>query len=259
MYSNLFFATVLALAVNIPGHMAAAADLTEYRLGGARNAMVRIQQAGDKLKCEVLFVPVKAFVAAKNRELNRGKARLYCLRALGSWASAEKSQIIEVVGLTTIGPAMEGENLYTQSYEVHVGDVNGGKKMPTNNTPTSGVPDAVDVENEVMVSVGARGLLGRAADYIDMINQIANDLIIGIHIPNSPERDLLVAEKEDEVYALYESCWREVSADTLLLGEEKKSLDSYICESRKSVVIVLKKAYDDSLTTADEVPVEKSR
>lgn len=223
--------------------MLRAADSEEFRLGGAREAKVYIKYADQRLRCDVSFIPVKAFGASKNRELNLTKARLYCLRALVIRSGAAIDQNFEIAGLTVVGAGRMDGVRYSQTFE-----------LPLKNLKLAGgdVEKKADPQKEFKPDVGTEvrlkadqtsGLLSRAADHEEMIDQIAVELTNTINDSQNPDLDIWVADTEDKIISLFQSCGREVVSDNLLLKIEKEKLSAHINEKRSALIQELSNAY----------------
>ncbi len=242
----MYFSRLLVSAVFFSGsiQMVHAAEPEEYVLGGARDARVRIEHADRKLRCSVSFLPVKAFGAPKNRELNRIKARQYCVRALITRIGAARGQGVEIDGLTIVDAGRMDGIRYLQTYEVPAANVRLAGDSAAKKTDPQIESESGNDKKAGLNAGGKGGLLSRATDHQDMIDQIANDLECGIVISKRPDLDILVASKEEEILGLFEGCLREVSSDNLLLKIEKDRLASYISEKRSALIRILKTAYE---------------
>jgi hypothetical protein len=237
---------LLISSIILPGclQMLRAADSQEFRLGGARDAKVHIEYADQRLRCDVSFLPIKAFGASKNRELNLTKARLYCLRALVIRSGAATDQNVEIDGLTIIGAGRMDGIRYSQIFE-----------LPSDNLKLTGgtVVKKADPQTELKPGADTRirlkadrksGLLSRAADHKEMIDQIAVELANMINDSPKPDLDIWVADNEDKIICLFQSCSREVSSDNLLLKIEKEKLLAHINEKRTALIRELGNAFE---------------
>lgn len=224
--------------------MLRAADSEEFSLGGARDAKINIERMDQKLKCDVSFLSVKAFTASKNRELNLTKARLYCLRALVIRAEAMTDQNVVIGGLTIASAGRMDGIRYSQIFELPLDNLKVAGSDVAKKTDPQTEASANTHTKPRLKAVEKPGLLSRAADHKDLIDQIALELENTINGSPKPDLDTWVADEEEKIISLFQSCLKEISSDNLLLKIEKEKLSAHINEKRSALIVALSRAFE---------------
>jgi hypothetical protein len=100
---------LLALSLGATTALAADKGAKDLDLGGPRRVKARLTTSDEAYRIEVSMLPVRAFDATTNTDLNRTKARLYALQALVRHLSKRRDVQFVVSGATIRNAGIDGK------------------------------------------------------------------------------------------------------------------------------------------------------
>lgn len=207
--------TVVGITLATAGMVRAAEEKpAKIDLGGLRKVTADLTASADMYVFKVRMLPVHAFDAATNAELNREKARQYGLQALAKHLG--ESEVI-VSGVQVADPAIDGK-FYTLVVRVPRKGVEVVKKVQEPK------PQGKDRPEQIAF---ASSFFTRKQDYLNTLGQLVKKLDVDIkRIEGKQEKAffLAVADAEEHGTTNLKALSDEIQKDALLLSVEKEEL-----------------------------------
>ena len=234
--------------------LAAAWGEQVIRLGGVRNVTATVSESDDTYRIAVEMLPVRAFDAVTNKELNLSKGRMYAAQALGKRLKAGS---LAIRGLVIRESGTSGKFFRLVAVVPRDGvSVTAGasptayvrhKGADTPNRPAAIVSAPQQHEIRMTADATTADFLNRKADYLDTIVRLREAMS---EEGESLERQSLKPEDfydaigsvEERAETAFKAIGGQIDEDKLLLSAEQEELRPLLKTGHADVLEPLKAA-----------------